>query len=479
MVESMLIACGGGVAGLVLSILLLKVLSHWRAPLDFPVQFNVEPDWRVFLFSLLVSIFSGVLFGLAPALRAWHTAPNPALKGMPAGRARNWGLRDLLLPVQVTLCSLLVMSSLVSIRGLQRALALPLGFEPSGIAVVGFDLGLSRYGKTQGRAFQRAALDAVTRLPGVTTAAFSNTVPLSIDRSTNSVAPEDAVDFRPSARVNASIFAVSPGYFQTMGSRLLSGREFAWQDDENRSRIAIVNETLARKLFGRVDAVGRRFRTGAGTARLTEVVGVVQDGKYMNLTEEPRAALFRPATQVYNGETILIARTSAPESQTAADMRRTLARMDASVAIHGVGSLNQMLGFAYFPARAATIALSVFGLLAIMLAITAIYGTAAYLVSCRHREIGIRMAIGAKPRQILKSVLGRASILLVAGSLGGFALGIAAAPLLASVVYQASPKDPLVIAAVPLAMALIALVSLYGPARRALSIQPAHTLRQE
>lgn len=478
MAESVLIASSGGLAAWGLSILLLRLLSQWRAPLDFPVQFNVEPDWRVFLFTCFVSILSALLFGLAPVQRAWRADPNSALKGMPAGSGRRWALRDLLLPVQVTLCCLLVMSSLVSLRGLQRALALPLGFEPSGVAVAGFDLGLSGYRKTQGQAFQRAAMEAAARIPGVTTAAFSNSVPLSIDQSTNWVAPEEATDLRPSARINASVYEVSPGYFRTMGTRLLSGREFSWRDVETAPRVAMINETLARKLFGRTDVAGRRFR-GGGSAGLTEVVGVVQDGKYMNLTEGPRPALFRAATQVYNGETILIARTSAPESQTAAEMRRVLAGMDAALALHGVGSLNQMLGFAYFPARAATVALGVFGTLAIMLAATGIYGTAAYAISRRRREIGIRVAIGAQPRQILRAVLGRTFFLLLAGSTAGVFLGFAARRLLASVVYQASPSDPLVMAAVPLAMALIALVAVLGPARRALRIDPVYTLRLE
>jgi predicted permease len=478
MTESVLLACGGGLAAWGLAVFLLRLLSQWRAPLDFPVQFNVEPDWRVFLFTCIVSILSGLLVGLVPAQRAWRTDPNPALKGMPAGSPRKWALRDLLLPVQVTLCCLLIMSSLVSLRGLQRALEIPLGFEPAGVAVAGFDLGLSRYMKPQGQAFQRATLDVVARMPGVTMAAFANSIPLSIDQSSNSVAPEGATDFRPSARINATVYEVSPGYFRTMGTRLLSGREFSWQDDEKALQVAIVNETLARKLFGRTDVVGRRF-LGGGSGGRTEVIGVVQNGKYMNLTEEPRPALFRAATQVYNGTTVLIARTSAPESQTAAQMRQVLATRDATLAVYGVGSLSQMLGFAYFPARAATIALSVFGILAIMLAATGIYGMAAYAISRRRREIGIRMAIGAQPRQILRVVLGRTSALLLAGSIAGFFLGLAAEPLLANVVYQASLNDPLVMVSVALAMAVVAVFAAFGPARRALKIDPVDALRQE
>jgi predicted permease len=478
MTESVLLACGGGLAAWGLAVLLLRLLSRWRAPLDFPVQFNVEPDWRVFLFTCFVSILSGLLFGLVPAHRAWHIDPHPALKGVPASSHRNWALRDLLLPIQVTLCCLLVMSSLVSLRGLQRALEVPLGFNPDGVAVAGFDLGLSRLRKSEGQAFQRAMLNAVAGLPGVSTAAFANSVPLSIDQSSNSVAPEEATDFRPSARISVAVYEVSPGYFQTMGTALLSGRDFSWQDDESSPSVAIINATLARKLFGRTEVVGRRFRTGGG-AGVAEIIGVAEDGKYVSLTEEPRPALFKAAMQAYNGTTVLIARTLVPESQTAAEIRRALANRDATVAVHGVGSLSQMLGFAYFPARAATIALSVFGILAIMLAATGIYGMAAYAISRRRREIGIRMAVGAQSRQILRVVLGRTCALLLAGSIAGVLLGLAAGPLLSSIVYQASPHDPLVMLSVPLAMAAIGLLAALGPARRALRIDPLYALRQE
>jgi predicted permease len=473
--ESLALACGGGLAAWGLAVLLLRLLSQWRAPLDFPVRFNVDPDWRVFSFTCIVSILSAVLFGVAPARRAWRADPNSTLKGIPADPRRKWALRDLLLPVQVTLCCLLVMSSLVALRGMQRAFEIPLGFEPQGVAVVGFDLGLSRYDKARGRVFQREALDALTQIPGVTMAAFANSVPLSIDQSSNVVAPEEATDFRHSARVNASVYEVSPGYFRAMGTRLSSGREFSWQDDEKAPPVAIVNETLARKLFGRADVVGRRLRGGG----LTEVIGVVQDGKYVSLTESARPTLFRAATQVYNATTVLVARTSAPEAQTAADMRRVLASRDAALAVYGVGSLNQLLGFAFFPTRAAMTALSVFGILAIMLAATGIYGIAAYAVSRRRREIGIRLAIGAQPREILRVVLGRTSALLLIGSIAGFVLGLSAGPLLASIVYQASPNDPVVMVSVVLAMASVGLLAAAGPARRALRIDPVHALRQD
>jgi predicted permease len=476
--ESLILAGCGGIAAWVLAVALLRLMSEWRAPLDFPVQFDVQADWRVFVFAFAVSIFSGLLFGLAPAFRAWRTDPNPALKGMPGGSPRKWALRDLLLPVQVALCCLLIMSSLVALRGLQQTLRIPLGFQPSGVTVVGFDLGLLRYSSTRGHAFQREAMEQAARLPGVSSAAFANSVPLSIDQSSTSVAREEAVDFRPQDRIGASNYQVSPGYFEAMGTRLVAGREFSWQDGEKSPSIAIINETLARKLFGKTDVVGHRFR-GGGAQGLTEIVGVAQDGKYASVLEEPRAALFRPATQAYNGTTVLIVRTYLQDSQTSGAVRRILAAKEPALAVYGVGSLQQMLGFAYFPARASSIFLSAFGVLAIMLAATGIYGMAAYTASRRRREIGIRMAMGAQSRQIVRVVMARTSLLMLAGSVAGFLLGLAGGPLLAKVVYQASPRDPWVVAAVSLAMIALSLVAAWGPVRRALQTDPVIALRQE
>jgi ABC-type antimicrobial peptide transport system permease subunit len=286
-------------------------------------------------------------------------------------------------------------------------------------------------------------------------------------------------------------YLATGNYFDVLGTTPHLGRYFGPAEDHDRGgsayavitraapSVAIINETLARKLFGTADAAGRRFRTGRA-APLTQVIGIVEDGKYTHLIESPRSALFWPSAQRYNGTTVLLARTSGFESQTAAELRRALSSLDASVAVYGVGSLNQMLGFAYFPARAATVALTVFGILAIMLAATGIYGMAAYAISRRSREIGIRTAIGAQRRDILNLVLGRTSILLLIGSIGGLLLGTAVAgPLLAKVVYQASARDPFVIAAVPLTMALIGILAALGPARRAVKIDPVVLLRNE
>jgi predicted lysophospholipase L1 biosynthesis ABC-type transport system permease subunit len=210
-----------------------------------------------------------------------------------------------------------------------------------------------------------------------------------------------------------------------------------------------------------------------------EVVGVVEDGKYTSLTEQPRRVVFRPALQSYSPDTVLVVRSSLPEDDMAAQMRRAVAALDPGLPLHGVGSIAQMLGFAFFPTRAASVALSAFGVLAVMLAATGIYGVAAYAVSRRVREIGIRVAMGARPWQILRFVLGRTIFLLAAGSGLGLAVGVASGRVLSSVVYEASARDPLVIAAALVAMMLIGVAASLAPTRRALSIDPLRALRHE
>ena len=221
----------------------------------------------------------------------------------------------------------------------------------------------------------------------------------------------------------------------------------------------------------------RRFRLGRDV--LVQVVGVVEDGKYETLTESPKAAIFLPVLQNYTSTIVLMARSRYPESELAVEMRRTVARLDPNLAVYGVGGLHQMLGLVYLPMRAAAITLGAFGVLALMLSVTGIYGVTAYTVSRRAREIGIRMAIGARPAQVLGSIFGRIGKLVVTGAIVGLALGIAGARVLASIVYLATSRDPIVIATAVLSIAVVALAAAFGPARRAMSVDPVQTLRHE
>jgi predicted permease len=476
--ESLLISVGGGAAGCAVAVVLLRTLSQWRAPLEFPVQFDVSADWRVFLFAFLAAVATGILFGAGPALRAWKAQPAMSLKGLAAPvSARRWTARDVLLPLQIALCCVLVIASLVAVRGLMRSFQAPLGFTADGAAVAGYDVGLTGYDRHRGQVFQERVLEEVAHLPGVESAAYASSVPLSIDQSTVLVYGEKTTDFRPRNAFRATSYSVSPGYFRTSGTRLLAGREFGPQDNGNAPRVGIVNRTFAERVIGTANAVGQRFRLVTGD--LVEIAGVAEDGKYETLGESPKAAVFLPVGQNYSSSVVVMARSRRREGDLAAEMRQAIGHLDPHMAVYGVGGLTQMLGLAYLPMHAAVITLGAFGVLALMLSVTGIYGLSSYTVSRRAREIGIRLAIGARPAQVLRAVFGRIGKLVTAGALAGLALGVAGAGVLASVVYQASPRDPVVMGGAVVMIALVALGAALGPAGRAMRVDPVKSLRHD
>ena len=480
--EALLLTLAGGGVGCWLAWFLSRVLSRWRAPMDFPVQFSVNPDWHVFLFALAGAVIAGALFGSAPAWRASRTDPNAALRGTSGvWRGGRLAFRDLLVVTQVALCFVLVSASFLSLRGLQQALQMNLGFQPQHVATAAFDLGLAGYSAERGRSFQQQALQAIEQLPGVQFAAYSNSVPLSIDQSTTIVSPADKTDPRPSDSISVAYYQVSPGFFPTMGTKLLAGREFTWHDDAKSQQVAIVNIVFAKRVLQSaraLDAVGKRFRGGV-LAPFAEVIGVAEDGKYRSLTESEQPVVFWSSLQFYNSTTTVEVRSALPATQMVPQIRQAISQLDPELPLYGVGSLEQMLGFAFFPTRAAAIALSAFGILAIMLAATGINGLVAYAVSRRTHEIGIRMAIGARPAEVLRLVLGKTAALLALGSLMGLTLALAAEQVIASIVYETQRHDPLVMVCAWIAITLLGLFASWAPARRAMRVDPMVALRYE
>jgi hypothetical protein len=272
------------------------------------------------------------------------------------------------------------------------------------------------------------------------------------------------------------VFKISPNYFHAAQTSLLAGRDFSWHDDKDAPRVAVVNALFARKIFGSVsNAVGGHFKMEDG-ARV-EVVGVTEDGKYYQLTEDPRAAMFLPFLQAPTGTMCLVVR-SEQNQVLAAQIRSSLRELDPGLPL-SIMTWNEGMDVALFPSNVATVALGVLGLMGAMLSITGIFGMAAYSVSKRLKELGIRVALGAQRKELLQAALGRAVKLLAIGSAAGLLLGILASRVLASIVYQATPRDPLVLAGVVLAMCLLGLVATWIPAQRALSIDPLVLLRED
>jgi len=303
--------------------------------------------------------------------------------------------------------------------------------------------------------------------------------PLHLGWDEENVFSDKTTDLRPSNAAARSIpYSISPEYFQAAGTALLSGRAFTWHDDKNAPRVAVVNQVFAKKMFSSaINALGQYFKTDDG-ARI-QVVGIAEDGKYTaNITEKPQLAMFLPILQSPATDAWLVVRSSDDEQQLAAAIRTKLLDLDSGLPAF-IQTWSQEMNGALFASRMAAASLGVLGTMGAILSVTGIFGMAAYSVSKRKRDLGIRMALGAQRKEVLKAALGRAVKLLAFGSAAGLFLGILTSRVLAAIVYQATPRDPLVLAGVVLAMATPGLVATWIPAQRALSIDPAILLREE
>jgi len=478
--EAILLSVMGGAVGLWGSVALLSALSVWQPFSKWPVYVPVNPDAYVYGVALLLTLASGFLFGAVPVRQVLHTDPYEIVKsGSLARVGARVTVRDLALVLQIAICAVLVTSSLVAMRGLARSLHSNFGFEPRNAMLVDTDLSMADYRGDAVPRMQKRIIDAVQKIPGVESVGLINTAPLVAGGFSGSLVFTDGVaDLRPSNSVaEAYMFSISPEYFQAAETALLSGRTFTWHDDKTAPPVAVINQEFARRVFGSVtSAMGRFFKRPDGT-RL-QVVGVVEDGKYSSLTEDPQLAMFLPILQSPSSQIYLAVRSDRDPAQLAPAIRSTVRELDASLPLY-MGSWNKEMETALFASRMAAVTLGVMGAMGAMLSITGIFGIAAHSVGKRLKELGIRMALGAQRKEVLQAALGRAFKLLAFGSAAGLFLGILASRVLASIVYQATPRDPLVLAGVVLAMALLGLVATWIPAQRALSIDPAILLREE
>jgi predicted permease len=477
--EAILISLIGGAVGLWGSVVLLRGLSAWQPFSRYPVHVAVNPDAYVYGVALLLTLASGFLFGAVPVRQVLHTDPYEVVKSGSIVKVRpRMTLRDMLVVVQIAICAVLVTSSMVAVRGLVRSLHSNFGFEPRNALLVNTDLSMAGYSGDKVPAMQKRMIDAVEAIPGVQSVGLIGEPPLRECCNSSTVFTDQTADLRPSnAAAEAFIYNISPEYFQAAGTALLSGRTFTWHDDTNAPRVAVVNREFASKTFGSAtNAIGGYYKMPDGTR--IQVVGIVEDGKYNSLTEDPQPAMFLPILQSPSSGTSLVVRLSRGPGQQLATIRSTLQELDTGLPLY-IQPWGKELDTALFPSRMATMALGVMGVMGAMLSITGIFGMAAYSVSKRLRELGIRMALGAQSKEVLQAVLGRAFKLLAFGSAAGLLLGILASRVLAFIVYQATPRDPLVLAGVVLAMSLLGLLATWIPAQRALSIDPMILLREE
>jgi len=477
--EAVMLAIAGGGVGLIASVVLLRALSTWNPFPRWPVYLSVVPDAKVYAAALLLALASGFVFGAVPVRQVLRTTPYEIVKaGWNARVGPRMTARDLLLVAQIAICTLLVTSSMVAVRGLASSLHENFGFDFQNSILAETDLKMAGYHGERAAAMQKRMIDALDAIPGVESVGLADTVPLGDGAPMVKIFADGASDLTPANAVTGALsYNVSPGYFRAAGTTLLSGRDFTWHDDKDAPRIAIINPVFARKVFGSVsDALGHYFKTKEGTR--VQVVGLAQDGKYTGLTEDPQPAMFVPIRQSPSSETIVMVRSKRDPQLLGADVRGALRELDASLPVLIETRYNKMDVMLFAP-RMATISLGVMGGMGAMLAITGIFGMATYSVSKRLRELGIRVALGGQRKEVLEAALGRAFKLLAFGSATGLLLGILATPVLAFVVNQANPRDPLVLSCVVLAMALLGLLATWIPARRALSVNPLVLLREE
>ena len=475
--EAMLLSILGGAAGLVIAGLLLRFLNQWASPYG---RVAVSADARVYLAALFLTLVSALLFGMIPARQVSQSSPLQAMKSGPVESAplRRFTLRDLLLGAQIAICTLLLTASLVAVRGMVRMLHAPLGFQPEGAMLADIDLSEMEQRGDALLKKQKAMLEAVQRIPGVTAAGAANRVPFTGGLRGVPVFPPETTDFNLNNSVLAPyVFTMSPGYLEAAGTKVLTGRDVSWHDTKTTPYVAIVNQTFARKMWGDTPAIGQRFIL---LGHLREVVGVVEDGKYHNMQEPPQPVVYLPLTQSEQRGLVLAVRSPRAHNEMAPALERTLSSLEPNALIK-VQSWHDVLGGvnALFPARASTAALGVMGFLAAMLALTGIFGMAAYNVSRRMKELGIRVALGARAKHVMSAAVGRPIVLLGLGSLAGLLLGVFASQLLEHIVYQANPRDPVVVGGAVLTMALLGIAASAIPALRALAVDPSKLLREE
>jgi putative ABC transport system permease protein len=474
--ESGMLALLGGALAIVVAVW----LTYWiraEAPAEFrdlgaPIGF--APNWRVLSFTLGVSIATGILFGLAPALQSSKPDLIPALKDS----ARSFGhrsgarLRGVLVVTQIALSLILLIIAGLCVRTLQKAYAINVGFEAENVLTAKVNLRRPHFSEAQGREFYQRLLERVASLPGAQAAGLTNNATWSgMGMSAPAIVNNQQVPYM-------AYQIVTPGYLDTMGIPLLAGRQFTKADDAQSSRVAIINETFARQGWPDQNPVGKVFKTGLGDEPVT-VIGVMRDTKDGRWFEEKTCAVYFPLAQKYEGEMTLLLRAGTKPELLIAAVRQEIRALDPKLPVYSVKTLEQYRRDLLFKDRLRAELIGGFSLLALVLASLGLYGALSYSVARRTQEIGVRMALGARTGDVFRLIVGDGIRLTAIGGALGLAGALAAARVLKSMFYGISPTDPLTFIVIPLLLTFVALLACWIPARRATNVDPMIALRCE
>jgi predicted permease len=477
--ESVLLSVIGGALGLLLAWWLLGALRTADLQLPLPVGDEVSIDGRVLGFSMLLAILTGLLFGLAPAIQASKPDVVPVLKNeiQPSGGRRGFRLRQVLVVSQLALSLVSLIAAGLFLRSLNQASGTDPGFETNSVLVMTFNLGREGYTPERGQLFYEEAASRVAELPGVRHAAVAQNAPLA-GGFLRSVFPEGQ-DTTTRDRILVQVNSVSVGYFDTIGIPLLRGRDFTSTDAMGAPLVVIVNETMAQRFWPGEEAVGKRFKF-FGDPDYTTIIGIARDSKYNGVAEDPIPFIYQPLRQNYTPQAALHVRAGGEAAGLADAVRRQVRRIDPTLSVFDVRTLRDQVFQSLAGLRTNVIALGAFGSLAALLAAIGLYGVASYSVSQRTREIGVRMALGARTGSVIRLVLGQGLVLVLIGVGVGIVAALALSVLVpAALLPNISARDPLTFAGTAALLTAVALVASLIPAHRATRIDPLIALRSE
>jgi predicted permease len=483
--ESLLLALLAAAAGLLLAAWINHLLMSIQPPFPPPMEFRADLrlDWRALGFTLLLSMLTGIIFGLAPAWAVTRPDVVPALKdetGTSGGR-RRFSSRNMLVVAQVALSLVLLIGAGLFIRSLRYTQAIDPGFDTSNGLVMTLGLGQQGYSEERGRQFYQQLVERLAATPGVRSVAIADFLPLGFMGRFDQINAEGQPPITDGAPITANRHGVGLRYFETMGIPFLRGRDFTAQDTPSSERVVIINESLARDLWPNLkdigEVIGRRIRLGSeSNAPWNVIVGVAGDCKYFGLREE---GVWTPLAQEYAPFFQAVVRTTAETPGVVAAIRREVAALDPNLPIQNLITLRDHVGLWLWTAEMSAGLVTALGALGLLLAAIGLYGVMSYAVARRTREIGIRMALGAQARDMLKMIIGQGLRLTLAGVAIGLAAALALARLVASLLYGVSARDPITFVLVPLMLVAVAWLACHIPARRATKVDPLVALRHE
>jgi len=480
LVESLILSFAGGAVALLITFWTAGALMTFMPATDIPLSLVVQEDRTVLLATLVISVLTGVIFGILPALRSSSEAPVAVLKedtGKASGGLRRARLASGLVVAQISLSLLLLVCAGLFIRSVISSQQINPGFNAHNVLTASFDLFTAGYSEASGAEFDRQLVAKLEALPGVQSVALASRVPLGLDGGSTSVKPEGYVS-QANESMETQDAIITPNYFKTMQLPIVKGRDFTLQDTKSSQRAVIVNEAFVNRYWPHQEALGKRLNSDL-THEWFTVVGVARDNKVRNLNEKPTPFLYLPLYQVYRAGMIINARVTGDPLTFGQTVEKTVHELNADLAVFEVTSLELSEQFGSFPQRVAGTFVGAFGLLALVLAAVGIYGVTAYTTRQRTHEIGIRVALGATKEDVLRLVLGHGLRLTLIGVAIGLAASFALTRYLGSMLLGMTSTDALTFSCVAILLCAVALFATFIPARRAMRVDPMVALRHQ